>query len=418
MTKNIVLEMKNLNIEGNVIDNGWIENLRYDNGKPNMNAIMILSEIVYWYKPTLVRDEITGEVKGYKKKFKADKLQKSYEALGDRIGITKRQAKACCDFLKKKGLITVEFRRVTVNGRMYNNVMFVEPVVENLKKITGVDRYLEEIVDDAQTSEASNTNGSSYPVTFECNTPPTFECNTPPTFECKTNTKNTNTKNTNTESISISSKGDKSPQAIRFESIMGKKLGVTTLPRFEEHIRNLDADLVEAILVYGEETGARSYQWFEDRVNECKEKNYDAKQFVNSIDNYRNQNKSIKNKIIKQKEERAKALDELHEREMDALNDMARVSDTDSKEFDLSAGEDVSEKIVPLIKGSIGELMFNVHFRGVDMIKVGDAVFFNCGYDFGARCLETKYFDLLIECLKLAEIQASPRILVEGKKYL
>ena len=45
MTKNIVLEMKNLNIEGNVIDNGWIENLRYDNGKPNMNAIMILSEI-------------------------------------------------------------------------------------------------------------------------------------------------------------------------------------------------------------------------------------------------------------------------------------------------------------------------------------------------------------------------------------
>ena len=98
MTKNIVLEMKNLNIEGNVIDNGWIENLRYDNGKPNMNAIMILSEIVYWYKPTLVRDEITGEVKGYKKKFKADKLQKSYEALGDRIGITKRQATACCDF--------------------------------------------------------------------------------------------------------------------------------------------------------------------------------------------------------------------------------------------------------------------------------------------------------------------------------
>ena len=65
MTKNIVLEMKNLNIEGNVIDNGWIENLRYDNGKPNMNAIMILSEIVYWYKPTLVRDEITGEVNGF-----------------------------------------------------------------------------------------------------------------------------------------------------------------------------------------------------------------------------------------------------------------------------------------------------------------------------------------------------------------
>ena len=37
MTKNIVLEMKNLNIEGNVIDNGWIEEMTWLKRPRNYN---------------------------------------------------------------------------------------------------------------------------------------------------------------------------------------------------------------------------------------------------------------------------------------------------------------------------------------------------------------------------------------------
>lgn len=138
--KEIYMQMKSICLEGNLVDNGWIENLKYESGKTNLNAVMILSEIVYWYRPTEVRDEFTGQVIGYKKKFAADKLQMRYEALGNRLGLTKRQVKDACDFLKEKELITVEFRTVETSIGKLPNIMYIEPIVDNLKMITGINR--------------------------------------------------------------------------------------------------------------------------------------------------------------------------------------------------------------------------------------------------------------------------------------
>ena len=52
---NKVLQIGQINFRGNVIDHGWFKTLTLDNGKPNIVAITILGEIVYWYKPTEVR---------------------------------------------------------------------------------------------------------------------------------------------------------------------------------------------------------------------------------------------------------------------------------------------------------------------------------------------------------------------------
>ena len=174
-----VIETASLNLRGTLIDDGWFQHLRYESGKPNMNAILILAEILYWYKPIVVKDEVTGEILRYEKKFKADKLQKTYEALGDRFGLTKRQAKAACDFLKEKGLITVEFRTIELeNGLKLSNVMYVEPIVENIKKISSM-----------------HSIHNVDPITLECNT--LLHSNvTGYAPECKTNTKTT-TKTTN-----------------------------------------------------------------------------------------------------------------------------------------------------------------------------------------------------------------------------
>jgi|GEM_PF-5761035 len=134
------LLVKEVPIQGNLIDNGWIKNLRYPNGKENINAVLILSEIVYWYRPAEVIDKISGKVIGYKKKFKADKLQKSYEALGEKFGLSRDQAKRACDFLREKGVITIEFRNVKTEHRVIPNVMFVELMIEKYKNITGITR--------------------------------------------------------------------------------------------------------------------------------------------------------------------------------------------------------------------------------------------------------------------------------------
>ncbi|GAB6709614.1 DnaD domain-containing protein [Bacillus cereus] len=130
-----VLQIGQINFRGNVIDHGWFKTLTLDNGKPNIVAITILGEIVYWYKPTEVRSEESSQAQ-YKQKFKADTLQKSYQQLADSFGFTKRQVKEACDFLKERGLIKIEFRTILVNGTRCNNVMYVEPVPEMVQKIS------------------------------------------------------------------------------------------------------------------------------------------------------------------------------------------------------------------------------------------------------------------------------------------
>lgn len=188
---NVVLQIGQMNFRGNVIDHGWFKTLTLDNGKPNMVAISILGEVVYWYKPTEVRDEHSNNVR-YKQKFKADTLQKSYQQFADSFGFTKRQVKDACDYLKDRRLVRIEFRTVFVNGTRCNNVMFIEPIPEEIQKISIL--YWE--------------NGT--PPTLERkrvlqqNVPPSSDkTEEPPTFKRKTNTEIT-TKNT-TENVSSSS---------------------------------------------------------------------------------------------------------------------------------------------------------------------------------------------------------------------
>lgn len=188
---NVVLQIGQMNFRGNVIDHGWFKTLTLDNGKPNMVAISILGEVVYWYKPTEVRDEHSNNVR-YKQKFKADTLQKSYQQFADSFGFTKRQVKDACDYLKDRRLVRIEFRTVFVNGTRCNNVMFIEPIPEEIQKISIL--YWE--------------NGT--PPTLERkrvlqpNVPPSYDkTEEPPTFKRKTNTEIT-TKNT-TENVSSSS---------------------------------------------------------------------------------------------------------------------------------------------------------------------------------------------------------------------
>nr|WP_309099093.1 hypothetical protein [Fredinandcohnia onubensis] len=133
----VVDEIGQINFQGNVIPTQWFAHIRFPNGKPHVLAIMILSEIVYWYRPKIIRDESTGRIISCKKKFKADKLQRKYESFAEEFGFSKRQAKEAVDLLFDMKVINREFRTITTDaGIRLNNVMFLEPIVENLKKIT------------------------------------------------------------------------------------------------------------------------------------------------------------------------------------------------------------------------------------------------------------------------------------------
>lgn len=66
----IVDENAKLNISGNVIPQMWYRTIIRESGKPNLTAIIILADIVYWYKPTELRDENSGQVVAVKKSLK------------------------------------------------------------------------------------------------------------------------------------------------------------------------------------------------------------------------------------------------------------------------------------------------------------------------------------------------------------
>ena len=125
-----------INFSGNTIPHTWYKTICYESGKPNLNAIIILSDIVYWYRPQEVREEKNGQISGYKKKFASDLLQRSYAQISDMFGLSKRQATAAIDFLQTLGVIRKEFRTVQTAGQVLNNVLFLDIVPERLKELT------------------------------------------------------------------------------------------------------------------------------------------------------------------------------------------------------------------------------------------------------------------------------------------
>lgn len=132
----IVDENAKLNISGNVIPQSWYRTIVRDSGKPHLTAIIILADIVYWYKPTEIRDEGTGQVIAVKKKFKADLLQRSYQQISEQFGISKKEAPNAIIFLEKLGVVRRVFRTVNINGLVVNNVLFLELIVNRLWQLT------------------------------------------------------------------------------------------------------------------------------------------------------------------------------------------------------------------------------------------------------------------------------------------
>jgi len=112
---------------GNIIHTTWYKTIAKPNGKADIIAINILADIVYWYRPVEVRNELTSQVIGYKKKFKADLLQKTYESYSELFGISKTQVIDAVKRLEELGVIKRIFRNIrTDQGTFLSNVLYLD----------------------------------------------------------------------------------------------------------------------------------------------------------------------------------------------------------------------------------------------------------------------------------------------------
>ena len=149
-------QMVGMEFSGNVIPHTWYKTLVKENGKPYLNAIILLSEIVYWYRPVEKFDEDNKNFKGYSKKFRSNLLQMHYSQITEKFGLSKGQARDALVFLEEKNIIKREFRTITADKLKIANVMFIDLNFEELRKITFP--VIEELDENENNPDENNQN--------------------------------------------------------------------------------------------------------------------------------------------------------------------------------------------------------------------------------------------------------------------
>lgn len=130
-----------VNFTGNIIPHSWYSTIQTEKGKPDLKAITILSEILYWHRPREECDESDAGGIRLVKRFKADLLQLSYKHLWDKFGLTKDQSRRAIERLEALGLIKRHFRTVETDNTTLYNLMYIELFTDRLIEITFPDGY-------------------------------------------------------------------------------------------------------------------------------------------------------------------------------------------------------------------------------------------------------------------------------------
>lgn len=167
-----------IHFEGNIIPHAWYQTLRLESGKPDLVAMILLSDFVYWHRPTIVRDEQSGQVTKVKKKFKADLLQKSYKSLTEQFGFSDKQIREALKRLEDKQVLKRVLRTIDTSIGRLPNMLFIELNISGLVKITfpeskevfpsketPTDPQGNTITDNTTQTSTHINNSSSKPVT-------------------------------------------------------------------------------------------------------------------------------------------------------------------------------------------------------------------------------------------------------------
>lgn len=155
----IVDAISKINITGNIIPEAWYKTIQKTRKHPYLHAIILLSEIVYWYRPKEVCDEATGE-RTYKKKFTADLWQVSMSTLSDKFGLSKDQVRTALDFLEADiQVIKRHYRTIDSRIGKLSNVMYIELIPDVLMNLT----YPEDnSIDDENIPDGNEVSSNTY----------------------------------------------------------------------------------------------------------------------------------------------------------------------------------------------------------------------------------------------------------------
>jgi len=111
---------------GNLVPHSWYKTFTTASGRPDVALISILSEIVYWYRPS----------KAGSSKFTGSAWQTSYDYFEGRFGYSRETIRRVFVKLEALGIASRELRMVKSFGQKYNNVLFVHLNSDKLSVLT------------------------------------------------------------------------------------------------------------------------------------------------------------------------------------------------------------------------------------------------------------------------------------------
>ena len=129
-----VAEIGKIHFEGNIIPHQWYQHITLESGKPDLPGIIILAEIIYWYRPYQTLDKSGKPL--LRKHFDGDMFQCTAAYFESKFGLTKDQVRKALKRLEDSGYIRREYRDVVQQGILRNNIMFIEPIPLAIMAIT------------------------------------------------------------------------------------------------------------------------------------------------------------------------------------------------------------------------------------------------------------------------------------------
>ena len=108
----------------------WFKRITFANGKPHLNACLILTEIINQYQAKF--GGIDGKVVPMRNEFM---LNTSYQTLGGRFSLSKRQTALAVKALAEHGMIFKEVRNINIDGVTFANALLVRPNYEAIANI-------------------------------------------------------------------------------------------------------------------------------------------------------------------------------------------------------------------------------------------------------------------------------------------
>ncbi|QLE46464.1 hypothetical protein FD723_40340 (plasmid) [Nostoc sp. C052] len=150
-----------INFQGNLIPKSWFSHVKYTNTRGeycDYLAVNILSEVVYWYRPKVIKGA-RGKVLGVCKRFSGDKLRRSYESFATQFNATIKQVKSSIRLLKSLKLIESELRTIEIDGRKIPNILYVSC---NPSKIAEITKYRTQKGSSSHPAETSNISETEH----------------------------------------------------------------------------------------------------------------------------------------------------------------------------------------------------------------------------------------------------------------